>query len=1084
MKSTKISIIIGFAVVLLLSLSTWTWAQEEILLYSQNFESGQLDELWLGSGWEVLENDTGHVLAGQGYDWAYPTTGSWSDYRLRFRVNLTGESTLHANFRVSDGPTRYFIGLRHDGLYISKQTGPDSFTENLAVAGGLGYGWQVIEITGYGPTISVLVNEQVVMTLTDPEPILSGGIAFESVSESQVLVDDIEIWGTTPDPAQVVDASPSGELSWVRLGGPPGGLGYDIRYKFDEPNTWYVTDANAGVHISYDNGLTWQQSNQGIEAVGGASGDLIPIFSLTVDPHDPNIIWAGTDHTGGIYKSTDGGQTWSLKTQGIIYENEIWLSIRGFTVDPRTSDIVYAMGELQEPGNNIWGLGIGGVIYKTTDGGEHWTRIWHGAIPSSLARYMWINPQNPDVLYVSTGIFDRGAVGETDPEINPYPFGGLGVLKSTDGGQTWRVLGIENGLDFLYIGSLYMHPENPDVLFAAAGHLITELTYHEFLRNDYSPIGIYRTEDGGETWQQVLYSEKELYWQTFTAVEICPSDPNIIYAGSEFAVYRSQDGGDSWAKTTPGVGWGSEDAGAAWPIDMQCDPRDPDRIFSNNYVGGNFLSEDGGKTWVNANTGYSGAQIISIAVDPFDAARIFVAGRSGPWYSIDSGVTWKGVKTSERAGGGGVAIDPVHQNHIIMGGEVFIEWVSAENRWVSHNLPTNYFTETAVIEFAPSNSNIVYAVSANHNSIIHAGIYELGKGAAISTDGGSYWKNITGLQFEDAVLTDVSVDYKNPNIVFIASQVGLFKSSDSGENWKELIITTSGKPVRTVTVHPTNPNRLLAGIPQIGLFLSEDGGETWRQVAAGLEPNGEYRDIVFDPKDDMVVYLADITSGVYQSTDGGESWLKITQGLTNRAATCLSISSDGKHVYAGTSGGGVFRLDLNGQPPEQNSAPPDIGSGITIDGSMQDWAEREPLDIDPIGDGEAEYLDLTTGYAFLTKDALVFAMEADNSSMPFENIDILIEVDDREVQISWSPGNQTGFMGEITSGWIDLGETRYSEFAFDTSFEGRIGLTDLGSPGKIRLHDVNVMIGECCEFPAWRAADNWHTDKNTPSDGE
>jgi photosystem II stability/assembly factor-like uncharacterized protein len=924
-------VVVGVVFVLLILSVGGVLAQEEALLYSQDFESGQPEGWELGPGWEVTESDAGGVLAGRGHDWASLTTGSWSDYRLRFNVKLTGDATLHANFRVEAGPSRYFIGLRREGSYLVKQTGPDSFTENLANADGLGDGWKTVEITGYGPTITVLVGEQVVMTYTDPEPLLSGGIAFESLAESQVLIDDVEIWGAAPVPVQIDEAPSDGELSWVRMGGPPGGLGYDIRYKFDDPNIWYVTDANAGVHISRDNGLTWQQSNTGIDTIGGAAGDSVPVFSLTIDPHDSQIIWIGTDKTGDIYKSIDGGRTWEKKTKGIIHEYEIWLSLRGFTVDPRSSDIVYAMGELQRPGNNVWGLGVGGVIYKTTDGGEHWTRIWNGAIPSSLARYMWINPQNPDVLYVSTGIFDRGAVGETDIETNPDPFGGLGVLKSTDGGQSWRVLGEENGLGFRYIGSLYMHPENPDVLFAAAGHLVPDLAFEHYRNQGHSPLGIYRTTDGGETWRQVLEPEGEIMIQTFSAVEICPSSTNTIYAGSEVAIYRSQDGGDSWILMTDAAhGWGPPGVGSGWPIDMQCDPRNPERIFVNNYGGGNFLSEDGGKTWKNASTGYSGAQIIGVAVDPFDSARVFAAGRSGAWYSLDGGLTWNGIhnpgETQALAGGewGGVAFDPVNQDHIILGGQHgFLEWVSGENRWAHHIPPPNYFPETSEIEFAPSDPRIVYAVSANHNSMVHADVYESGKGIVISRDGGSTWEDITGAQFSDAILTDVFVDPTSADVVYVASQIGLFKSKDSGASWESLSSLSQGEPVRTVAVSPADSNRLLAGIQYQGLFLSGDGGSSWKQVAAGLEPNGIHRDIIFDPTNPNIVYLGDITSGVYQSTDAGESWRKINQGLTNRAVTSLSISKDGMHLYAGTSGGGVFRLDFNGQPPEGSTPPLD-----------------------------------------------------------------------------------------------------------------------------------------------------------------
>ncbi len=929
-KPSHRSVLVGVVFVLLILSTGGVLAQEDVLLYSQDFETGRPEEWELDPGWDVIESDTSHVLAGQGHVWASLTSGSWSDYRLRFRVKLTGDATLHANFRMAAGPSRYFIGLGPEGSYLIKQTGPDSFTESLANAGGLGDGWKTVEITGYGPTITVIVGEQVVMTYTDPEPLVSGGVAFESLAESQVLIDDVEIWGVGSVPVPIAEVPSSGELSWVRLGGPPGGLGYDIRYKFDNPDIWYVTDANAGVHISTDNGLTWEQSNQGIETIGGPAGDGIPVFSLTVDPHDPQIIWIGTDKTGDIYKSMDGGRTWLKKAEGIIHEHETILSFRGFTVDPRTSDVVYAMGELQRPGNNVWGLGVGGVIYKTVDGGEHWTRIWNGAIPSSLARYMWINPQNPDALYVSTGIFDRGAVGETDIETNPDPFGGLGVLKSTDGGGSWRVLGAESGLDFRYIGSLYMHPENPDVLFAAAGHVVPDPAFQYYRDQGHSPLGIYRTTNGGENWQQVLEPEGDFFVQVFSSVEICPSNSNIIYAGSDVAIYRSEDGGSNWALMAGGLqSWGPPGVGAGWPIDMQCDPRNPDRVFANNYGGGNFLSEDGGKTWKNASTGYSGAQIIGVAVDPFDPARVFAAGRSGVWYSNDGGLTWHGIHNPGEhqplAGGewGGVAFDPVRKDHIILGGQHgFLEWVSDENRWAHHIPPPNYFPETSEIEFAPSDPKIVYSVSANHNSMVHADVYESGKGIVVSRDGGSSWSDITGAQFNDAILTDVSVDYTNANIVYVASQIGLFKSKDGGGSWDSLTGLSQGQPVRTVAVSPGNPNKLIAGVQYQGLFTSEDGGDTWRQLAAGLEPNGIHRDIVFDRTNPNVVYVGDITSGIYQSTDAGESWIKITQGLSNRAVTSLSISSDGQHLYAGTSGGGVFRLDFNGQPPEVSAQPP------------------------------------------------------------------------------------------------------------------------------------------------------------------
>ncbi len=939
-KPAKFSILILVTLVFLLISFGIVFAQEGFLLYFQDFESGWPEEWEAESGWEITKTELGSSLTGSGHNWVYLNTGAWDDYHFQFDVKVDETSLLHANFRLADGSSRYFIGLSHNSVYLSKQTGPDQFSEFLIETNGIGSGWHSVEIAGYGPEIIVFVDEQEVISFADPNPIFSGGIAFESIMEGRVWIDNIEIRGDGEAASQTLNESEGkpdnqgvalGDLSWVRLGGPPGGLGYDIRYNFADPNIWYVTDANAGVHISTDNGLTWNQSNTGIDTVGGPAGDGIPVFSLTVDPHNPQIIWIGTDLTGDIYKSIDGGATWVKKSQGVIHEYDVIQSIRGFTVDPRTSDIVYAMGELQRPGNNVWGLGVGGVIYKTVDGGENWTRIWYGEIPSSLARYMWIHPDNPDILYVSTGIFDRGAVGETDPETDPTPFGGLGVLKSTDGGSTWQVLGKENGLDFRYIGSLYMHPDEPDTLFAAAGHIVSELASQKMKAENHSPLGIYRTTDGGETWQQVLKPEGNILDQVFSAVEICPGNSDILYAGSEAAVYRSEDGGNNWALMAGSNGtWGPPGVRAGWPIDMQCDPNNPDRVFANNYSGGNFYSEDGGKTWKNASNGYSGAQIIGVAVNPLDPAHVFAVGRSGGWESTDAGASWSGIHnpgdSTPLAPGdwGGVAFDPLKPGHVILGSENFLNWNPQENQWHSKYHQCEYGPETSEIEFAPSDSNIVYAVSANHNSMIHSFNYSAGGGIILSRDGGYSWQTITGEQFSNAILTDVAVDPLDPKVVYVAAQTGFYKSSDSGESWVNSVITAPGESVRTVAVHPSDSNLIYAGLPGKGVYLSDDWGDSWRQVFAGLEPNGDYRDIIFDPTDPDTIYLSDILSGVYQSRDRGETWSKLIQGLTNRAATSLALSSDGLHLYTGTAGGGVFRLDLNGTPPEIVNTEPEV----------------------------------------------------------------------------------------------------------------------------------------------------------------
>jgi photosystem II stability/assembly factor-like uncharacterized protein len=898
--------------------------------------------------------------------------GAWGSAKITMRMRYTGQGEIAFIHNMSEAGASILL---YDGSRFQLQREEAGKVRN--VADPVEYritkaSWTDLSLWIGPGELVVFVGSEAVLALPQPAELTQSGFAIEAIGDLVLELDHFIVIpeGNLPmeEPSPEEEPKPEGaqqdkppsasSLEWVRLGGPPGGLGYDIRYNFDDHNTWYVTDANAGVHISKDDGLTWQQSNTGIDSVGGASGDAIPIFCLTVDPHNPQIIWAGTDMSGRIYKSVDGGASWESKDQGIIHEHEILLSFRGFTVDPRSSDIVYAMGELQKLGNNVWGLGVGGVIYKTTNGGDSWVRIWHGKIPSSLTRYMWIHPEDPNTLYVSTGIFDRGAVGEGDPETDVDPFGGLGVLKSTDGGQSWETLGKENGLELLYIGSLFMHPENPDVLLAAAGHVVNEPAGMAWEAQGYSPAGIYRTSDGGETWTHVLEPEESV-WQAFSAVDMCPSDPNIVYAGSDAAVFRSEDAGLTWEKTAGGLGgWGPPGVRAGWPIDMQCDPEDTNRVFANNYSGGNFLSEDGGRTWTSASSGYSGAQIIQVEVDPFNPARVFAGGRSGGWYSEDGGLTWQGIRnpgdTQAQAGGevAGVAIDPTEPNHILIGaGDWILEWRNDEGVWQPSGYLVEYGPETSVIEFAPSDPNIVYAGSANHNTMVHAESYETGRGVLISRDGGTSWEIITGAAFTTAMVTDLAVHPTNAGQVYVATRDGLFVTEDYGGSWAEVSGLPKNQSVRSVGIDPKDPNIMLAGVYLQGLYRSTDGGASWNKISAGLEPNGNHRDILFDPKHPGVVYTSDISSGVYRSEDGGQTWLKLIEGLTNRAATGLSLSADGNHLYAGTSGGGVFRLDLNGQPP--------VSTGITlfedvdVEPSPEELeTEAEPQQVEPVQEAE------------------------------------------------------------------------------------------------------------------------------------
>lgn len=908
------------------------WQEGFELLYAQDFEAGLPEDWELGPGWEVMEMDGNQVLSGNEHSWASIRGRYWADFHLRVNIHLEEEAGLHINFRHAAGQ-RYFLGVRSNAIYLMKQKGPEEFLDLIEQAMN-GLGWHQYEVKALGEQITILRDGETVLEYTDAEPIRSGGIAFENLGASPTAIDEIEIWG----PPEVEQQDTSG-LQWVRTGGPLGGLGYDVRMHPEDPMRMYVSDAYAGVFASEDGGQTWFPSNAGIDINGGPTADTIPIFSLTIDPNNPEILWTGMQYARGIFRSQDGGQTWQKKITGI---EESGITFRGFSVEPGNSNIVYAMAEVAsweyagEVRNGREFEMVGGVVYKSEDGGEHWQSIWLG---DSLARYLWIDPRDPQVLYLSTGIFDREAAN-SDPQQGLA--GGEGVLKSTDGGKTWR--NINNGLNNLYVGTLYMHPQNADILLAGTGN-----------NQYYEHNGVYLTQDGGETWQQTLDGDN------ITSVEFFHADPRIAYAGSAGAIYISEDGGASWRKVSEtDDGWGPPGIRAGFPIDFEIDPENPMRIFANNYGGGNFLSEDGGRTWAAASQGYTGAQVRGVAVSPSQPGVVVAAARSGLFRSLDGGHTWQGISfppafTLEWTV---IAIDPADDSHFLAGTNwdgLIHHSQDGGNTWKQVFRVPHEGMGWGAIVFAPSETGTVYAGTAGFGSAGSFSPEYPAAGVYRSTDGGATWEEANDETSKQAAVFGLAVDPFDAQTVYAASyNQGLLKSSDGGKTWAMLDLGRNNLHLLSVAVHPQDPAVLLAGSMQAGPFRSEDGGQTWEAAAAGLNPESTITSMQFDPTDPEIVYLADNISGVYRSQDGGRTWRQINAGLENRSINQLAISGDGRHLYAASEGMGVFRLDLSGEPPQAVGPEPGPQETQPEPEMAEEEQEEAPISPEPAAHEEEE----------------------------------------------------------------------------------------------------------------------------------
>jgi uncharacterized protein (TIGR03437 family) len=859
------------------------------VLFRDDFEDGDADGWALNviesqaRGWQVEKEGNNHVFVGRGGGEARLVEGPWGDFRLAAKVKVVG-GWLDISCRNSYY-AYYDVRLQRDSLALSRVRLNSEFTWLANVPASYAPDrWYSLAIVGIGANIKVYVDGVLKIDYTDPAPVLLGGVGLSMASGSEVFVDDVEV--SSP--------APSGPV-WVRSGGPPGANPGEVRMRPDNPDVMYLADVFSGVSRSVDGGKTWFASNRGIAMRAGLSGDNIPVHCLTIDPHNPNVIWIGTLGARGIFKSVDGGKNWIQKAWGL--QESPGSAFRGITVDPRTSDIVYAAASAPDGG---------GMVSKTVDGGENWKVIWRG---DNLARYIWIDPRNPDVVYVSTGAW-FSAARNSDPSRN-LP-GGVGVIKSTDGGRTWQALNEANGLKNLYVGSLFMHPQNPDVLLAGTGNI------------SYSKSGgVYLSTDGGRSWELTLASDAP---GLITAVEFAVSDPRIAYAGSQTAFWRSQDGGRTWQLMSGrDLSYGPPGIHVGKPEDLQVDPRNPDRVFAHSSHGGIFLTEDGGRTWKVTGQGYTSARVRAIAVDPRDSRRVYPIGNNGVYRSDSGGEDWTGIHSPPMMLEPyyGVAVDPANPGRVLVadedGGSLFrsvnggMTWELifrdprvggfAQGPEARHGLKT--------LVFAPSNPKVLYAGMRIGRDLIEMGYRGPSFGVLKSADGGETLREANDANTARQCIHDLAVDPRSDDIVYAGTlEGGVFRTLDGGRSWGPLNRGLPVLDVRALAIDPSNPFVLYAGLENGGLYKTVDAGANWLPASFGMAPQAAIRDIVIDRTMPQVIYAGDPRTGVYRSEDGSKSWVLVNRGLRMRNVNALALSSDGSTLYAATEGEGVFRLDL------------------------------------------------------------------------------------------------------------------------------------------------------------------------------
>ncbi len=604
-----------------------------------------------------------------------------------------------------------------------------------------------------------------------------------------------------------------------------------------------------------------------------------------------------------------------------------WREIGPTIMGGRVADL--AVDEA-DPSTFYVGVATGGV-WKTINGGSTFESMFDDQTMLSVGD-ITLAPSNPNVVWVGSG----------EPQNRQSSPWGMGVFRSTDAGRTWTHLGLEATH---HISRIQVHPRNPDVAYVAAmGRLW----------GSNPERGVYRTMDGGETWDLVLYVDEHT-----GAIDLAmdPGDPMTLFAamyqrqrtlwgfnggGPGGGIYRTMDGGDNWTKLAGGLPEGDvgrigldiyrRDGNLVWAI-VEADarapgggggpqgPGDPDRKT------GTWKSTDRGDTWVQTSTTNNRPMYYSqIRIDPNDPERIYLGG-SSLYRSSDGGNNFTPDAASEvHSDHHALWINPDNSDHLILGGDggVSISWDRSDNWRQLTNLPLAQFYEIGV-----DNREPYHVCGGLQDNGSWCGPSDTWSNQGIRTRD---WYNVGS---GDGYFT---VLHPNGEEMIAESQNGnpMRVNLKTGER---LRMRPLGRPDgddedlpdfrwnwdTPVEVSPSDPNTVYYGSNVV--FKTPDYGQTWEQISPdltkaidrqtlsimgvlGSEPMmsandgtssfGNMISIEESPLDPMVVYAGTDDGNLQVTRDGGGTWTNVAPNMPGVPDQLYMTRIVASHADAGT----------------------------------------------------------------------------------------------------------------------------------------------------------------------------------------
>lgn len=608
---------------------------------------------------------------------------------------------------------------------------------------------------------------------------------------------------------------------------------------------------------------------------------------------------------------------------------------------PRGGRVVTVAGDPVRPATFYFGAVAGG-LWKTDDAGTTWCNISDGYFKTSSVGAVAVSDSDPSTIYVG--------MGETTIRIDVSH--GDGVYKSTDGGTTWTHCGLA---ETRHIGQVRIHPKNPDIVYVAA-------LGHAFGQNEER--GIYRTIDGGKSWERILYKSDKAGAADIT---FDPNNPNVLYAslwechrnfwelssgGEDSGLYKSTDGGDTWTEITRNKGL--PQGGIIGKIGLSASPAKAGRVWAlieSQEEPGIYRSDDFGETWQKLSDKqdlrYRPWYYMHVYADPVDPETVYVCNL-GFWKSLDGGKNWSDIPTPH-GDNHGLWIDPKNNQRMIQSNDGGAN-VSFNG---GHTFSTIYNQLTAQFYNICTDNRFPYRVygTQQDNSSISVpsntveGVISWGDCYAAGTGESGY----------------ITVDPKDDNIVY----VGAVGSSPGGGGALQRYDHRSGH-IQLVNVRP-EPH---GGIGPVDLKIRFP----WTFP------------ILFSPHDPNVLYTAG--NQVFRTTDEGITWEAISPDLTRNDPEKLQASggpitkdtSGAEHyctiytfrespleagVFWAGSDDGLVHLSRNGGESWENVTPPDLPEWSyirTVEPSPHDAATCYLAATRYKLDDNAPYLYKTTDY--------------------------------------------------------------------------------------------------------------------------